>query len=136
MNDFTDAVGKGGKRMSRLGIATMSLGFLAMLAPILVAFSLLWILGLLVVSAGLVRMLWAFQTGSLGEGVLVFAIAGLTLLGERRITTLARTPDLYEYTPRQHALRDGIPHDADGAPTCSAPERAAGVPGGEQQPAL
>ena len=32
MNDFTDAVGKGGKRMSRLGIAMMVLGFLVMLA--------------------------------------------------------------------------------------------------------
>ena len=80
MNDFTDAAGKGGKRMSRLGIATMILGFLAILAPILVGFSLLWILGLLVVGAGLVRMFWAFQTGSLGKGVLVFAIGGLTLL--------------------------------------------------------
>ena len=66
--------------MSRLGIATMILGFLVMLAPILVGFSLLWILGLLVVAAGLVRMFWAFQTGSLGRGVLVFAIGGLTLL--------------------------------------------------------
>ena len=80
MNDFTDAVGKGGKRMSRFGIATMILGLLAMLAPILVGFSLLWILGLLVVAAGLVRMFWAFQTGSLGKGVLVFAVGGLTLL--------------------------------------------------------
>ena len=84
MNDFTDAVGtdalgKGGQRMSRLGIATMILGFLTMLAPVLVGFSLLWILGFLVVAAGLVRMFWAFQTGSLGRGVLVFAIGGLTL---------------------------------------------------------
>ena len=80
MNDFTDAAsitdaaGRGGKRMSRLGIVTMLLGFLVMLAPILVGFSLLWILGLLVAGAGLCRMFWAFQTGSLGKGVLVFAI--------------------------------------------------------------
>ncbi|MCH7934005.1 MAG: DUF308 domain-containing protein [Gemmatimonadetes bacterium] len=86
MNDFTDATsitdaaGRGGKRMSRLGIVTMLLGFLVMLAPILVGFSLLWILGLLVAGAGLCRMFWAFQTGSLGKGVLVFAIGGLTLL--------------------------------------------------------
>jgi uncharacterized membrane protein HdeD (DUF308 family) len=79
MNDFTDTVGKGGKRISRLGIATMILGFLTMLAPVFVGFSLLWILGFLVVAAGLVRMFWAFQTGSLGKGVLVFAIGGLTL---------------------------------------------------------
>ncbi len=86
MNNFTDAAsitdaaGRGGKRMSRLGIVTMVLGFLVMLAPVLVGFSLLWILGLLVAGAGLCRMFWAFQTGSLGKGVLVFAIGGLTLL--------------------------------------------------------
>jgi uncharacterized membrane protein HdeD (DUF308 family) len=80
MNDFTETVGRGGKRMSRLGIATMVLGFLAMLAPVLVGFSLLWILGLLVAAAGVCRMFWAFQTGSLGKGVLVFVIGGLTLL--------------------------------------------------------
>jgi len=80
MNDFTDTVGKGGKRMSRLGIVMMILGFLVMLAPILVGLSLLWILGFLVVAAGLCRMFWAFQTGSLGKGVLVFAIGALTLL--------------------------------------------------------
>ncbi len=80
MNDFTEAAGKGGKRMSRLGIASMILGFLAMLAPTWVGFSLLWTLGLLVVGAGLVRMFWAFRTESLGKGVLVFAIGGLTLL--------------------------------------------------------
>ena len=80
MTDFTDTVASGGKRMSRLGIATMILGVLAMLAPVLVGFSLLWILGFLVVAAGLVRMFWAFRTGSLGKGALVFAIGGLTLL--------------------------------------------------------
>ena len=46
----------------------------------LVGLSLLWILGILVVAAGLIRMFWAFQTGSLGKGVLVSAIGGLTLL--------------------------------------------------------
>ncbi len=80
MNDFTEAAGKGGKRMSRLGIVTIILGLLVMAAPILVGFSLLWVLGILVAVAGLCRMFWAFQTGSLGKGVLVFAIGGLTLL--------------------------------------------------------
>ena len=80
MNDTTDIVGKGGKRMSRVGIFTIILGFLVMLAPMLVGFSLLWVLGLLVAVAGLCRMFWAFQAGSLGKGVLVFAIGGLSLL--------------------------------------------------------
>ena len=80
MNDSTDAVGKGGMGITTLGVAMMILGVLVMLAPILVGFSLLWILGLLVVAAGLVRMVWAFRTGSLGKGVLAFALGVLTLL--------------------------------------------------------
>ena len=80
MNDVTESAGKGGKRMSRLGIASMVLGFLVMMAPMLVGVSPLWILGLLVIAAGFVRMFWAFQTGSLGKGVLVFVIGVLTVL--------------------------------------------------------
>jgi len=80
MNDLTKTVDRGGKRMSRLGIVTMTLGFLAMLAPIMVGFSLLWMLGIVVSVAGVCRMFWAFQTGNLGRGVLVFVIGILTLL--------------------------------------------------------
>ncbi len=35
---------------------------------------------MLVVLAGIVRIIWAFQAGSLGKGLLLFAIGGLTLL--------------------------------------------------------
>jgi len=37
-------------------------------------------MGLLVLAAGIVRMIWAFQAGSFGKGLLMFAIGGLTLL--------------------------------------------------------
>ena len=42
--------------------------------------SLMWLLGMLVIAGGLTRMVWAFQAGSLGKGVLVFLIGVLTLL--------------------------------------------------------
>ncbi len=80
MNDFADAAKKGGLGMNVLGIITIILGFLVMLAPMLTGFSILMLVGVLVLIAGLVRMFWAFTAGSFGKGVLAFAIGGLTLL--------------------------------------------------------
>ena len=42
--------------------------------------SVVYLLGLIVLVAGIVRMIWAFQAGGLGKGLLKFAIALLTLL--------------------------------------------------------
>jgi len=36
--------------------------------------------GVLVLIVGIVRIVWAFKAGSLGKGVVMFAIGGLTLL--------------------------------------------------------
>ena len=80
MNELTDVAKKSGKNMTVLGIITIVLGFMAMLAPMLTGFSILIMVGILVVMAGLARMYWAFQAGSLGKGLLTFAIGGLTLL--------------------------------------------------------
>ncbi len=38
------------------------------------------LLGVLVLIGGIVRIVWAFQAGSFGKGLLMFAIGGLTLL--------------------------------------------------------
>ena len=80
MNELANAGTKTGRNMSALGIFTMVLGFMTMLAPMLTGFSILMLVGILVVIAGLVRMFWAFQAGSFGKGALAFAVGGLTLL--------------------------------------------------------
>jgi uncharacterized membrane protein HdeD (DUF308 family) len=69
-----------GRRMTAFGIIAMILGVLAMLMPVLAGASMVWFLGLVVLGAGIARMIWAFQAGSFGRGVLLFAIGGLTLL--------------------------------------------------------
>lgn len=76
MNDAA----KAGSRMTMLGGLTIVLGVLAMVAPMLTGFSLVFLLGALVIIAGFMRMVWAFQAGSLGKGLLVFALGCLTLL--------------------------------------------------------
>lgn len=80
MSQITEQAGKSGSKMSILGGLTIVLGLLAMLTPMLTGFSIILLLGLLVVVAGGMRMVWAFGAGSLGRGLLVFALGGLTLL--------------------------------------------------------
>jgi uncharacterized membrane protein HdeD (DUF308 family) len=69
-----------GKRMTTFGIIAIILGILAMIAPVITGLSIALFLGVLVVIGGIVRLVWAFQAGSLGEGILKFLLAGLTLV--------------------------------------------------------
>jgi len=80
MNELSDAAKTGGKNMTIFGAIAIILGILAMLAPGLTGLSIAMVVGVLVVIGGIVRMIWAFQTGSLGRGLLMFAIGALTLL--------------------------------------------------------
>ena len=75
-----DGVKAGGNRMTIFGVIAIILGILCLLAPVLTGTSVLTLMGLLVLAAGIVRMIWAFQAGSFGKGLLMFAIGGLTLL--------------------------------------------------------
>ena len=80
MNQLTDAAKAGGKRMTIFGIISIILGMLAMLVPGLTGLSVVLLMGGFVLLAGIVRIIWAFRAGSLGKGLLMFAIGGLTLL--------------------------------------------------------
>jgi uncharacterized membrane protein HdeD (DUF308 family) len=80
MNQFTDVAKAGGKKMTVYGVIAIILGMLAMLTPGLTGLSVIIMLGVIVLVGGIVRIIWAFQAGSLGKGVLMFMIGGLTLL--------------------------------------------------------
>ena len=80
MTEITNAAKAGGKKMTTLGIIAIILGILCLLAPGLTGISALTIVGFIVLAAGIVRVIWAFQTASFGKGLLMFAIGGLTLL--------------------------------------------------------
>src|SRR4249919_526298 len=80
MENLAERVATGGRRMTTLGVIAMGLGLLAMLAPALTGFSIILLLGVLVSVSGALRMVWAFQSGSVGRGVWSFAIGSLTLL--------------------------------------------------------
>jgi len=80
MNQFADAAKAGGKKMKTFGVIAIILGMLAMLTPGLTGISVIFLLGVFVLVGGIVRIIWAFEAGSFGKGVLMFAIGGLTLL--------------------------------------------------------
>ena len=66
--------------MTTFGIIAIILGILAMAMPVIAGLSIALMLGLLVLVAGTIRLVWAFQAGSVGEGILKFLLAGLTLV--------------------------------------------------------
>ena len=80
MNELKEAAKEGGKNMTIFGVIAIILGILAMLAPGLTGMSVVLLVGVIVLVGGIVRIIWAFQAGSLGKGLLMFAIGGLTLL--------------------------------------------------------
>ena len=80
MNEFANAAKAGGNKMTVFGVIAIILGILAMLAPVLTGISVIILVGVLVLIGGIVRITWAFQAGSLGKGLPMFAIGGLTLL--------------------------------------------------------
>lgn len=67
-------------RMTLLGVISIVCGTLAMLAPGLTGLSIAILLGVLVLIAGAVRMIWAFQASSFLRGIVAFVIGALTLV--------------------------------------------------------
>lgn len=69
-----------GSRMRWMGWLSIIFGILAIAMPWVAGQSILMMIGILVMAAGIMRMIWAFQAGSLGKGILVFLIGVLTLI--------------------------------------------------------
>ena len=74
------AVKSAGRSMTLFGVLTIIAGVLCMALPGIAGLSVITMIGILVLVAGIFRMMWAFRAGSFGRGLLVFAIGALTLL--------------------------------------------------------
>jgi len=79
MNIIVDKVDQAAGRARNLGIVSIILGVLCMVAPWVAGQSVMWMLAIVVIIAGLSRMSWAFKAPSLGKGIVVFLIGLLTL---------------------------------------------------------
>src|SRR5712675_1717708 len=80
MGQIAKDVQSTGRRMTAFGVITIIVGIASIAAPLVTGVSVVVMVGILVVAAGILRMMWAFSAGSFGSGVLTFAIGGLTLL--------------------------------------------------------
>lgn len=67
-------------RMKLFGVMAIVFGILAIASPWVAGQSVMWLVGVLVMAVGVMRMIWAFKAGSLGKGILVFLIGVLTLV--------------------------------------------------------
>jgi uncharacterized membrane protein HdeD (DUF308 family) len=63
-----------------LGIVTVILGVLAMMAPFVTGVAVALSVGILLIAAGIMRTLFAFKCKSWGKGILVFVLGLLTLV--------------------------------------------------------
>ena len=72
------------------GATAILLGLLAMLAPVVTGLSIGILVGILVLLAGLVRMIWAFRSRDFGRGLLLFAIGGITFVAGLAMVTHPR----------------------------------------------
>jgi len=80
MNPIASEVRSAGRRMTLFGIITIILGIAAIAAPLTTGVSIVVFVGMLMMTAGILRMIWAFGAGSFGKGLVGFAIGCLTLL--------------------------------------------------------
>lgn len=80
MNTTTVPAGADGKQMTTLGVIAIVLGLLCMMVPVIAGLSIALFLGILVLTAGVVRVIWAFKSGSVGQGIWKFVLGGLTVL--------------------------------------------------------
>ena len=80
MNTPIALAGADGKQLTTLGIVAIVLGLLCMAAPVITGLSIALVLGILVLTAGVARLIWAFKTARDGQAILKFAVGGLTLL--------------------------------------------------------
>jgi uncharacterized membrane protein HdeD (DUF308 family) len=69
-----------GQGVKVMGIVAIILGVLAMMTPLLTGMAVVMLIGALVLVGGIVRIVWAFKAGSVGRGIFMFLIGGLTFV--------------------------------------------------------
>lgn len=71
---------KASNRGMVFGIALVILGFLSILAPMIAGATVSVLVGIFMIAAGIARLIWAFQAGSFGKGILTFLLGGLLIV--------------------------------------------------------
>lgn len=77
---LANAVKKDSTMLMILGVATVILGIVAMMAPMITGIAVALMVGILLIAGGIARTIFAFKCKSWGKGILVFVLGLLTLL--------------------------------------------------------
>src|SRR5262245_11399594 len=77
MNTPNPLAGVDGKNITTIGIIAIILGILCMIAPVITGLSIALLLGILVMAGGLLRMMWAFKAGGVGQGGILRLLLGV-----------------------------------------------------------
>jgi len=80
MSEIGNTIESASKRGTTFGIITVILGVLAMMAPMISGLAVAVLIAMLLIVAGIFRLVWAFGAESFGKGMFAFLIGGLTLL--------------------------------------------------------
>lgn len=80
MSQSAAGVPVAGKNVRALGVVTLILGFLAIMAPMFAGALIAVMVGVLVLVTGIFRVVWAFHARTLGHGVILLLLGGLTVL--------------------------------------------------------
>ena len=80
MNELSTGTKKASNIVTLWGVLTMILGVFAMGSPLITGLALAILIGISLVTAGLIQSAYAFQAGSLGKGVLRFLFGGVTVM--------------------------------------------------------
>lgn len=109
MSDSRNHVQSSTRSITFLGIATMVIGVLILLAPLVVGMSIIYLLGVLVFVAGAIRFYWAFQAVGWEHRGMMFLVAALTLLcGIVMLTSPVFTAGLVTILLVIYLLLDGL----------------------------
>jgi len=77
---LANAVKKDSTMVLILGILTVILGFFAMMSPVVAGMTVVMMIGIVLIIAGIARTIFAFKAKSWGKGILVFLLGLLTLV--------------------------------------------------------
>jgi uncharacterized membrane protein HdeD (DUF308 family) len=109
MNDYNNHHESNGSNIALLGIATVIIGILVLLAPLVVGMSIIYLLGVLLFVAGAIRLYWAFQAVSReNRGMMFLVAASMLLCGIVMLASPAFTAGIITIVLVIYLLLDGL----------------------------
>ena len=80
LGEITDSLKSNATMLLILGIVTSILGVFALFSPMLSGSVVATLIAVVLIAAGIARLIFSFQAGSFGKGILAFALGALTII--------------------------------------------------------